>query len=175
MNREQLILEYWQYAKGIGYNTCYVPNLKEECMSVATEALINAIDSYDPSQNTALKSWITFQVKTNVIDFLRKERHSRNNDIPIMLDIDDLDNCIELSINGLDERIQARDLLFKILFYVSICKKKRKNECELLVDHYYYGQLQKDIAEYRGCTPQNVNWIIRGLREIILEQFGDEL
>ena len=170
MNRKQLILEYWPLAKGIAYNTCYIPRLREECQSVAAEAMIMAIDNYDPSNTASLKTWITLKTKYSVINFVRRElkRHS-------CLDITDYVNSYELSSNNLEKQIKARDLLLKILCYLPICKKKRKNECDVLMAYCFEGLLQKEIAEYRGCSPANICYIIQQLKEAIFNKFGDEI
>jgi RNA polymerase sigma factor (sigma-70 family) len=170
-DRQSLILEYWPLAKGVAYNICSVSNLKEECQSIATEAMIRAIDNYDPSNGATLKTWIINNVKGHVANFIQSEINDDN--IPI----DDCLDCSELSTNGLDERINARDLLFKILYYVKRHKKgrTRKDECETLMAYYFDGQLQKEIAEWRGCTQENVSNIICKLKSLIVDGFLSEI
>ena len=190
MNRKQLILEYWPLAKGIAYNTCSIPNLREECQSVATEALIDAIDSIDSDKAASLKTWITINIKLSVIRFINKQL-----EIPICENIDDvLDNrdrippgwiyrtfrntvVSELIENSFEDRICAKDLLSKIFNFIHFYKgnRKRKNEVETLFAYCFEGYLQKEIAEWRRCKVPNISRMISQLKNVIFEEFGEEV
>lgn len=205
-DRQSLILKYWPLAKAIAYNTCFFSHLKEECQSIATEVMINAIDNYDPAKKASLKTWIVKNVKFAVIDFIRQELSISDNTMSIdsfyfsgikkgfssssSQDISESNvdwesfhtsyskniNHIyeQFSTNGLEDRINARDLLFKFFYYIDRCKgnRRRKDECEVLLAYFFDGQLMREIAEWRGCKVPNISLTISQLRQVIIDEFG---
>lgn len=181
MNRQSLIFKHLPYANGIAYYTCLrkgqFPRLFEDCKSVAAEALIKAIDSYDPASGASLKTWLTRTVRFAVIDFIRNENHLRLQSIPIMLNADFFWNSIELSYDGLEKTVCYKDIVGKCLFHLKHNQDSRakKNGMEILLTYLRDGYKQKEIAEEQGCSKQNVSQIITRLRNVLKEHFKEEV
>jgi len=180
-SRQDLILEHLLYAKGIAFNLCWNRNLPfhffDDCMSIAAETLIGAIDSYDESAGTSLKTWITKNVKFAVTNFSKKEIR---NALP-MVNIDNYSNSLSLASDGTERAIYNRDLVYKILDFVrenSLKKKgrtrKRKKEVDDFLAYLMDGYLREEVADWRRCSPPNVSLMISGLKDLIIEKFGDE-
>ncbi|MFH1290105.1 MAG: sigma factor [Nanoarchaeota archaeon] len=180
-SRRDLILEHLPYARGIAFNLCWSRNLPfhffDDCMSIAAEALIGAVDSYNESAGASLKTWITRNVRFTVTNFIKKEAW---NALPVV-DIEDYSNSLNLASDGTEQAICDRDLIYKILDFVrvnSLEKKgrtrKRKKELDDFLAYLMEGYLGKEVANWRGCSPPNVSLMISGLKDLIIEKFGDE-
>lgn len=176
MDKTSLILQHYPLSKAVAYNICsskkvFDFHIVEECQSCATEAMINAINSYDRKQKASLKTWIIRNIRFAVLDYINNENKHRGN-----LNIDDFIDSIKLSMNGLDETINSRDLVLKILLYVDRHRQNKRKDVKMaLLAHYFDGQLMKDVAEWRGCTPANVSMMFSKLKELIRQEFGDAL
>ena len=168
--RQNLILEYLPCIKGIAFHVCWTRNclhfLFDDCESVATEALIKAIDSYDKTTGASLKTWIIIKVRFAVIDFINKEtRLKRNYRPPIMVDIEDYSNSIETATDGIEQTICDKDMIYKILSLVKPGRRKREIEDSLT---YLSGKcLMREVADQRGCSEANVSMMIAGLKKKI--------
>lgn len=180
-SRQDLILEHLPYARGIAFNLCWGRNLPfhffDDCMSVAAEVLITAVDSYDESAGASLETWITRNVKFTVGDFIKKEVWG----VPPMVNVDDYSNSFELASDGTEQAICNRDLVYKILDFIkanSLKKRgrtrKREKEGDDFLAYLMDGYLGKEVADWRGCSPPNVSLMISGLKDLIIEKFGDE-
>jgi len=181
-SRRDLILEHLPYAGGIAFNLCWSRNLPfhffDDCMSIAAEALIGAVDSYDESAGASLKTWITRNVRFTVTNFIKKEAR---NALPVV-DIEDYSNSLNLASDGTEQAICDRDLIYKILDFVkqnSIRRKgdrtrKRKKETEDFLAHLMEGYLMKEIADWRGCSKMNMSLMVSGLKGLIVEEFGED-
>jgi DNA-directed RNA polymerase specialized sigma subunit len=181
--RDDLILEYLPYAKGIAFNIhrhrqCPF-SLLEDCMSAATEALIKAIDSYQEFSGASLKTWINKNVQLTVMNFIKKEVW----DIPVAADIEDYLNSTELLCEDNAERTACnKDLICKVLFFIEQTgirqkgdkTRKRKKQTEHLLAHLMDGYLIKEIADWRGCSPTNVSLMVSGLKDLIVKHFKDD-
>lgn len=179
--RQALILEHLPYVRGIAFNLCWSRNLPfhffDDCLSVAAETLIAAIDSYDEALGATLKTWIVRNVKFVVTNFIKKEVWS----MPIMVDINDYSNSLDLASDGTEQMLCNKDLVCKILDFVrdnSLKNKgrmrKRKKEVDDFLAYLMDGYLGKEVADWRGCSPPNVSLMISGLKDLIIEEFGDE-
>jgi len=172
--REQTIIEYWPLVKGIAFNMCRnkgFTDKTDDCQSIAGEAMIHAIDSYNPVFGASLKTWIIRTVQFSVLDSLQKDKLKG-----AFLDIETLKNSKELSVNGTEAKIIARDLISKILFHIDRHKngRKRQGEKEALIAYFFDGQLMKEIAEWRGCTVPNVSMMLSKLQGAVLDEFGSD-
>jgi len=174
--RQALILEHLPYVRGVAFNICWSRNflfsLFDDCMSIAAEAMIRAIDNYDGSVGASLKTWIFQKVRFAVLDFIRKENASNCGNFRI----EDFINSLELSSDGTEQMICNRDLVHKFLSFIEQNKgqRTRKGEVEDLSAYLVDGYLMREIADWRGCTMQNVSLMISGLKKIIVEEFGEE-
>jgi len=172
--RQDLILKHLPYARGIAFRMCWNRNssfhLFDDCMSVATEALIEAIDSYDVTFGASLKTWITHNVRGLVMNFIRGEKSWRWQ----TTNIDDHSNSSELSSDGLEQMLCDKDLLYRILLFVDRVKagRTRKKEVEDFLAYFMEGYSLNEIADWRGCMESNVSLMIAGLRKTIEKRFG---
>jgi len=141
-------------------------------MSIAVEVMIRAIDNYDGSVGASLKTWIAKKVRFAVLDFIRKEKSSNWGD----LRVEDFINSLELSSDGIEQTICNKDLVHRLLSFIEQNKgqRTRKGEVEDLFAYLVDGYLMREIANWRGCTIQNVSLMITNLKKIIVEEFGEE-
>ena len=170
--RQDLILEHLQYARGIAFRVCWAKGyfniLFDDCQSVAAEALIKAVDNYDENSGASLKTWIIAKVRFAVLDFIRKETHSRRNGgVPIMVDIAEHSNSLELATDGTEQVVCNKDMIYKTLSFVHRSKKmrRRSGEIEDLLAYLSDGYLMREIASWRGCSEANVSMMISGLKK----------
>ena len=181
-SRRDLILEHLPYARGIAFNLCWSRNLPfhffDDCMSIAAEALIGAVDSYNESAGASLKTWITRNVRFTVTNFIKKEAW---NALPVV-DIEDYSNSLNLASDGTEQAICNRDLIRKVLKFVKQNNirhkgdrtRKRDKEVDDFLAYLMEGYLGREVADWRGCSRRNVNLMISGLKDLIIEKFGDE-
>lgn len=180
MMRQDLILKHLSYVKGIAYNICWRKNclhtLLADCQSVGIEALIQAIDSYDESHLSSLKTWIVIKVRFAVLDFIQKEKGTWSRAVPIMVDIKECANSLDLSTDGTEQMVCNKDMIHQALNYVrkTPVKRRREKEIEDLLAYLADGYLMREIAEWRGCSTANVSMMISGLRKRI-KKFEKEL
>ena len=159
--RDKLITDNWPYAATVAMNQ----GLPLEDISVAAEALILAIDGYDPSRGAKLQTHITNRVKFAVTThFGRIHAHRkthRHEYLKVMfgiknaVDIDSLSDSIELSYNGTEQKVCNKDMAVKILeFAKGLDVPYNAYNCLRLF--YIEDMGQPEIGEKYGVVPSQV-------------------
>ncbi|MBU2249434.1 MAG: sigma-70 family RNA polymerase sigma factor [Gammaproteobacteria bacterium] len=190
MDRDKLILSYLPYVKVLANTVCYFhgvydKSLREDCQSVAKEALILAIDDYDPIYEAALKTWVNVRVSAAIKEYFRTTFGSKdqpeddvgwarrnlirlNRTYPPNAQLSDIENRLDISMNGIEKATCRKDLVSKILALVDKQGKQIKKG-EVLRQYYMEGYKMTEIAQMRGgsITSGNISQIISKAKTLI--------
>jgi RNA polymerase sigma factor (sigma-70 family) len=147
MTRNDLILSHWGYAKAVAYNR----GLDQEDIDIATEALILAVDDYDPSRGATLRTYIALKVKYMVLDHFLGIR--KRNEIS-------LESVPEPSMNGTEQKIVDKDMAFKVMRYAKVMSVP-KDAYTMLRLRYFHDIDQKEISKKCGINQGRVSAVIR--------------
>ena len=198
--RNDLIVEHWPIVIYVANDICMSRGIFDEmfiedCCSVAViEGLIKAIDKYDDSKGAQLKTWVEIKVKGAVKDYLRREKWPKTREIKVnglrsyrailnrerrnnlkvgrQMDLDSwsVQNSIEHSYNGNEDRVINEDYVQKIYQYIDNKPKyvnANKRSSEILKKYFILGYRMREIAEEKGVTEARINQIInRALKDI---------
>ena len=189
-NRDLLILSFVAYVTRIAHKICasrriYDWDLREDCISVAMIALVEAVDSYNSAYGATLKTWVSINAAKAVMEQLRQtlgkmengeftkkqnlkrlNRFASNNVL--------LGSNFKNSNDWKEEEIGNCDMVEKILSFVDKTGRqmeKKPDKAEILKLYYVEGYCLREIGERRGCTASNISLIISRAKSDINKKF----
>ncbi len=178
MDRDQTIIQYIPYAAGIARSM--KRGDPDESVSVAFEALINAVDEYDAARGATVKTHIGNEVRQSVIDWHRKstgwnhslKKPTQNHSLLLTDNLDDYENDLAVSVNGTEQQIINKDLASKILGYIS--RKKPPRTLQIFHQRYYNDLTLKKIGANHKVTCERISQILTKATTQAKEHFRQE-
>jgi len=184
--RNKAITDHIPYVAAIA-NNASKPNTtqNDDYLSVAFEALVNAVDKYDETKGMGLKTYIGTEVRHRIKDLIRgpngrfgqiKEgtlktisstlfRLHRKNAIYNMERLDDHLNSLETSTNGTRQKVINKDLTNKTLKFIKTLKlnpdPRRKADYPKVFElHFFKGLTLKEAAETQNIHESSASRVI---------------
>jgi len=203
--REKYILEFYPLAKRIVARICGKRGLQwgqiEDCCSDVTEEMIKAVDRYDESKKTKIKTFTTGRIRFAIKDYFRKLPGGRykkgeykdsrtqkgweltrafalNSAFPE--DIDTLKNDFKYSGNGLEQKVCNKDLVQQIFQLLNVIDDKgkvslwnaRQDHSEIFHLYFIEEHTMQEIADMKSCTLSNISQIISGTTLKVKQHFN---
>ncbi len=156
MTRDELIMSHLGYAAAVAYNN----GLFGEDVGIASEALILAVDNYDPSRGATLKTYIGLMVRYAVLDHFSKMKRRREVS---------LESIAEPSTNGTEQKLIDKDMAFKIMRFAKVMGVPR-DAYTLLTLRYFHGLDQNEIAEKCYIGQSRVSHVLASAEQRIGER-----
>ena len=157
---EELIRRYIRYVSSIVFRI--IGGDPHDCEEITYDVFLAAWNGRDRLPTGKLKGWLGAVARNKAFDLLR----SRQETLPLE------DSMIELDTQSVEETAERRDnaaMVEKALMQLD------RQQRELFVRHYYYGQTVKEAAEEMQINVSTAKtWLVRGRETLkeILEKEG---
>ena len=157
---EELIRRYIRYVSSIVFRI--IGGSPADCEEITYDVFLAAWNGRDRLPMGKLKGWLGAVARNKAFDLLR----SRHDTLPLE------DSMIEPDLPSVEEAAERRD---NALLVEKALMKLDKQQRELFIRHYYYGQTVKEAAEEMQLNVSTAKtWLARGREELkdILEKEG---
>lgn len=167
--QRKLVEEHIGYAKSIAMKSCGVPDLRDDCISVAMVKLVECAARYKKTKGK-FKTFVFWQIRGEVGDFLlyqirpsgyRTIKRNAPSTEPLLGDFGRADYGLA--------RYERREAFEKIAAKIT-CPVSRVIVRLWILDGYSH----EEIAQQRGCSVANVRYYWRKARDDVRAAFASE-